>query len=353
MVRSILCTSVLVVFSSTWLRADFSMEQTSQITGGMLAGMMKMAGAFTRQAREPMHTTVAVKGDRMVHLSAQRAQIIDLGKETITSVDFQRKTYSVMTFAQMKQALADLSARMRGNKQDGADVKFKVSVNPTGQTKQIAGVDTRETILKIEMEGSDPNTGQTGTMTMTSDMWLVPKVAGYEEVTNFHRRMAQKLDWAPGGGMMMAHPDIAKAMSELYKQSGSLDGIPVYQIVKMGAAGAGAAPPAGTQAPPPQQAGAQDNPPSAESALGAALGGKLGRFGGLGRKKKQDAPPADQASSAPASEPATAPQGDASGALMEMTMEASGFSSAAVDSARFDVPDGFKQVEPEMLKHSR
>ena len=34
--------------------------------------------------------------------------------------------------------------------------------------------------------------------------------------------------------------------------------------------------------------------------------------------------------------------------LMELTTEASGFSTADVDASKFEVPAGFKQVEPEM-----
>ena len=53
---------------------DFSYEQTAKLTGGMLAGMMKFAGVFSKQAREPMVTTVAVKGDRMLHAGAHQAK---------------------------------------------------------------------------------------------------------------------------------------------------------------------------------------------------------------------------------------------------------------------------------------
>jgi hypothetical protein len=34
-----------------------------------------------------------------------------------------------------------------------------------------------------------------------------------------------------------------------------------------------------------------------------------------------------------------------------MTIEMSGFSAAAVDSSKFEVPAGFKQVEPEAARH--
>ncbi len=351
MFPAIIRTSGILVLTAAGLLADFSMEQTSQVTGGMMAGAMKLVGVFSRQAREPMHATVAVKGDRMVHLSPTHAQIVDLSKETITNVDFQHKTYSVMTFEQMKQALDDLAERMHQSKEQGADMKFKVSVNPTGQTKQIDGFEAKETILKVEVEGTDAKSGQTGAMTMTSEIWLAPKVAGYGEITDFYKRMGQKLDWTPGGNMWMARPDIAKSLGELYKQAGNLDGMPVYQVIKMGAEGTGAQASGGSQSAPPPKTESQASKPSSESVLGAALGGKLGRFGGFGHKKKQDTPPADQAA-APA-QPASAPQGDASAALLEMTIQASNFSSASVDSAKFEIPAGFKQVEAEMLKHTR
>jgi hypothetical protein len=346
-------TFLVLVFPASALLADFSMEQTSQITGGAVAGMMKVAGVFSRQAREPIHTTVAVQGDRMVHLSQDHAQIIDLGKETITRVDFQKKTYSVMTFAQMKQMLDQMSQKMREKQGEGADVQFKVSVNATGQTKQIGGFDAKETILKMEMEGTDQKSGQTGAMTVISDMWLAPRVAGYQEVVDFQKRMAQKLNWTPGGNMFMARPDMAKAMAELYKQSGSLEGIPVYQVVKMGVSGnaasganAGAAPPPSN---PPQQ---QAEKPSVGSAVGSALGGRFGRFGGFGKKKKAEPQEQTASSEQPQSAPAQ-PQGDVSGALLEMTMETTNFSSAPVDSAKFEVPAGYKQIEPDERRMAR
>src|ERR1700704_952159 len=85
------------------LLADFSYDQTTKMTGGAMMGMMKIAGAFSKQVREPVQTTVLVKGNHMAHSSKDHAQIIDLDSETITEVNFQKKQYSVMTFAEMTQ----------------------------------------------------------------------------------------------------------------------------------------------------------------------------------------------------------------------------------------------------------
>ena len=70
------------------LLADFSYEQSTKITGGAMMSMMRFAGAFSKQAREPIQGTVSVKGNKMVHTSKDRADIIDLDSETMTAIDF-------------------------------------------------------------------------------------------------------------------------------------------------------------------------------------------------------------------------------------------------------------------------
>ena len=70
--RKCFSTALVLVLAAGSAQADFSYEQTSKITGGMMAGMMKFAGAFSKQAREPMRSTVTIKGDRMTTTSANR-----------------------------------------------------------------------------------------------------------------------------------------------------------------------------------------------------------------------------------------------------------------------------------------
>jgi hypothetical protein len=334
MLRPLLrCISVAAI-AAGMLLADFSYEQTSKITGGMVASMMKVAGAFSKQAREPIRDTVAVKGDRMWHGNDMRGQIVDLGKETITTIDFQKKTWSVMTFAEMAQALDDMSKKMKQNQ--NAEVRFKVSANATGQTRQIAGVEAKEMLLKMEMEGTDQQSGQAGGMVITTNIWMAPKAAGYDEVREFHRRMAEKLNWTPGASMVgMGQPDVAKGMAEVYKEAAKLDGMPVFQETKMTGQGQPTSPPASQ---PDGQAQAQPAP-SASSAIGGALAGRFG----LGRKKQDNSGQSAPAGTSGA--PASAP-----GSLLEMTTEMSNFSATPVDSSRFEVPAGFKQKESDLRR---
>jgi hypothetical protein len=200
--------------------------------------------------------------------------------------------------------------------------------------------------MEMEMEATDKDSGQSqkGGMTVTTDMWIARGVPGYGEVRDFHKRMAEKINWNPGGNMFMSDPKVSQGMAEVYKEVAKLDGMPVQQNISMGMAGQpgaaeGGAAPAQQQQSQPQ---AQQQPapqPSVGGALGSALGGRFG----LGRKKPTD----QQASSdnPPASGGQASSGSGAPGSLLEMTTELSTFSSNAVDPSLFEVPAGFKKVE--------
>src|SRR4051794_34164715 len=109
--RIITVAGLMGVAASTML-ADFTYQETTKITGGALVSAMKVAGVFSKQARqigEPTQSTVSVKGDRLVHRSKIHASVIDLASQTITSIDLEKKTYSVITFEEMKQALEQMA----------------------------------------------------------------------------------------------------------------------------------------------------------------------------------------------------------------------------------------------------
>src|ERR1700734_3920325 len=106
--------------ASASLHADFTYTETTQITGGSMVAMMKMAGTFSKQARqagEPIVSTVAIKGNRMAHINPDHTEIIDLDAETITNIDTLKKQYTVMTFEQMRQQIAAAAAKMKEEQQ--------------------------------------------------------------------------------------------------------------------------------------------------------------------------------------------------------------------------------------------
>jgi hypothetical protein len=350
--------------------ADFQYQETTQITGGSVLGLMKMAGRFSGQARqagEPIVSTVYVQGNRMAHINAQNIEIIDLDKGTITSVDLQKHTYTEMTFEQMRQQMEQAAAQMKEKQAEqkpstpaqqqpsNVDLKFTVNVRNTGAAKQVSGLNTSESILTMQMEGTDKTNGQKGAFAITNDMWLAPDIPGYDELRDFNKKMAVKMgDMFTGSGMSSSlaamQPGMAQGMSDMVKEVSKLKGIPIQQIMRMGATANGEPLPAASEAPLPPSSSGPEMPSagdvakdSAASAIASKLGG-FGGFGGFGHKKKQAPPPDDSADAQ------TAQQSQTASVLMESTTELTSFSSSPIDGGKFSVPAGFQQIQPRQMK---
>jgi hypothetical protein len=348
----------VLVAASASLHADFTYTETMQITGGSMLGLMKMAGAFSKQARQagdPIVSTVAIKGNRMAHINPTSTEIIDLDAETITTIDTLKRQYTVVTFEQMKQQIAAAAARMKEQQQktqattpqqpSTTDVKFQIHVRNTEQAKEVSGLRTKESILTMNMDATDKSSGQTGSMAITNDMWLAPEIPGYDEVKEFYRKFAMKMGTvfssAINPAMLAQYQGASKGMAEMAEEMSKLKGTPVLQVMRMGMTTDGTPLPAASEAPlPPPPAGPVM--PSAgdvaKQSASSAISSKLGGFGlgGFG-KKKADPPPPDPAPAAAATQPT-------SSVLMETNTQMGNF-SRTVNDANFAIPAGFKLVQ--------
>jgi hypothetical protein len=349
MFRRIFVAGCGVLLTGSLALADFTYEQTSKITGGAIMSMVKVMGAFSKQMREPMKSTTIVQGDRMATVSQQGTHVIDLSKETLTEINHQKKQYSVVTFAEFVEALKNLDSKIKGEKGDEyTEINIKAKVETPGDTRDVNGITAKHAILKMEFEGTNKEGQKAVFMSMISDMWMAPEMAGYAEVKNFQQRMAQKLNWTPNSGMLSAMaPGSSKGMAEMVKEMSKLEGVPVLQVVKM-TFGTPEQAEAMAKAQQEQKAQQQQEPQETNvqvekpTSVRGALGGLGGRLGGFGRRKAEQRQQEQQAAS---------DQGSGSpGSLMEMTVEASGFSQAAADSSKLEVPAGYKQVESETVK---
>jgi hypothetical protein len=235
--------------------ADFSYQESVKITGGM---MMRMQGGT---APAPQESASYVKGNRMARLGPDRGQITDLDKETVTNLNFKNKTYSVMTFAQMKAMLARVSPN--AGKPDAAGA-VDVQSHETGKTRVIGGVTAKEMLVTVKVSGSE----------IDSDVWMAPMIAGYDEVRQFHTRMAQKMGSAGVPGMQRSVEEAVKLLTKY-------NGVPVLQTSSI-------------------------------------INGEMPA--GAGTK----------------------------GPMIETSTELRGFSSAAVDASKFEVPAGFQKIDQNM-----
>lgn len=382
----------LVLLMPVAALADFQYQETTQITGGSLLRMMKMLGHFSRSAgdiQKPIVSNVYVQGNRMARIDPDTIQIIDLDKQTITTAYMDKQVYTVMTFDQMRQQveqaaekMKEAQAQQKANPQaqqpDNVDMQFKVNVRNTGATKQISGLSTNEAILTLQLIGTDKTNGQQGAFAITSDMWLTPEIPGYQELRDFQVKMAKELgnifnDSGIPASMSAMYPSMKQGMSEMAKEGEKLKGIPVYQVIRMGATANGDPLPAASEAPLPADSGPQmpsagdmaaqsannvtnQATSNATSKLADKMGGfggsalsgftsGLGGFGGFGHKKKKAAPPPQEDTA----------QADADAAktatvLIESQSTMDGFSSAPIGADKFSVPAGFRQVDYQEMK---
>jgi hypothetical protein len=377
--------------------ADASYQQTSQITGGSLVQTVQSASFLSSKIRDltaPNNSLTMVHGNQKAVVNRDSSEIVDLDKETITRIDTAKKTYSVMTFAQMRQAMAGMQdkiaqaqAQAKAQQQQAQAAQpasnlktsFEVEVKNTGVTKDVNGLSAQEQLVTMKMHVTDPNgpgteAQNTITYVVTTDMWITPDPPEIQEVRDFDMRMGQKMmqgvdiskfavkpqdTGAALGPLLGSKPGAADAMVQMGKEMAKIKGTRVMVVTRMGGEGGQpAAASAGSQAAgssavgDASQAAGQAAVSSTQGAasstaneavaehtgsgvgggiLGSAAGAFSGKLvGGLFSHK----------STAPAATPAA--QGGA--VLMEQTTQMSNFSHETIPPSAFEVPAGFKLV---------
>lgn len=316
--------------------ADFQYTETSKITGGSAAGAMKVAGVFSKGAREATHgtiSTISLKGHRMRREdSLGMVEIIDLDGRRIMHIDSKKKTYSVMTFdemrAQMEQArrkAAEQQAKHGKGQPSQVKIVPKVKISAGTGAKTLLDYSCRQMKVRVDMEiqSDDPQAkGQTANTWVNSDSWIAP-VKGYDELKRFYLQMAKELDWVPGA-VLGANPQVTPAMVEYRKSTASLNGMPLLSNVSVGMAGQPGA------AQPSSQDGQKQ---SGGNPITHGIGGLFGK------KKKSDLEQNDSGKSGASSSSSTG------NSLLDTTIEVTSVSTKPVDAALFAIPQGYKQVQ--------
>jgi hypothetical protein len=345
--------------------ADFKYTDTSQITGGALMGMANFAAKFSKDSRaamQPVTTTHFIKANRMrTESSDGTVQIIDLDGRRIISVDNLKKTYSVMTFDEMKAAMEkaqqDAQQKMAQEKKTDPQaqnaqlqVTPKITVLPGTGTRVLLGQNTTETKIKMDMNMQATGNGQPGaqpastsgqpnnvTITMTMDTFVAPTVPGYQEIGEFYKKMAKEVNWVPPSNIHI-DPRMSQGMSELQKNSDALKGLPLLSYISMGI------PPQANGDQSTAQNSRNNSNSSSSSDSSAPTSGSDAVVKGLGslfgKKKQQQQSSSAQSPNAPPPNPNPDPN-----ALMEMTTQVTSFSDSALDATLFDVPAGYAQVQ--------
>ncbi len=351
-------------------RADFKYSETTQVTGGALKSMQKVAGIFSKQAREankPVVTSRYVKGDRMRSDNSDGTiQIIDLPGRRFITIDTMKNSYYIMTFDDMKAAMENAQAQMQQQQQKvqqdpnaknaQANVNAQFHVLPGSGSREIMGQDTHE--VKVEMDitftaqqqadaaQQQPGGQASGTMQTTMDTFVAPSVRGYDEFAQFYLRMAKEINWTPPTNIHI-DPRTTQGLGELEKNSAELKGFPMLKYITMTMV---ATNPDGTPVTPPpsdasQNTSSSNNSSSNNSSSNTSITNPSDEIAkGLGglfnRKKKQDDAAAQNDPNAAPPPPSTP------GSLIEMTEQVTSYSTDSLDSSLFEIPAAYNLVQP-------
>jgi hypothetical protein len=375
--------------------ADASYQSTTQITGGTLIDTVKSVsflGKSMSNMLAPTSTITMVHVNQKAVVSKDSTEIIDLDKETITRIDNVKKTYTVTTFAQMRQAMADMPKQMQQAQakmqqaqaqQPKTDIKmsFDATVKNTGVTKEVNGLMAQEQVITVTMKMTDPSAPTTDgpnaiSYVVTTDAWIAPDPPEIKEIQDFDARMGKKMmegvdmkafaeqmqaNGNAGMAMMLGgKPGASDAMAQMGKEMAKLHGTRVLEVTSMGGMGTGMAAPttaAGAPpAPPPPSGGSVVGQVATDTASQTASGesSKLGVFGSAlsnsafsaFRKKKAAPAPAPAATPASATTPAAGaqPAQPVNAVLMSTTTQKTNFSEEPIPFSVFQVPAGFKNV---------
>jgi hypothetical protein len=286
-------TCVLFVALAVGLtaRADFSYTQTTKSAGGMMA------------AAAPIVTKTYLKGQKMKIDSGDSIMIMDFDAQTLTHINTAQKTYTVSKFSELGETMS----------KSGMDIN--IDLKETGQRKTINGFNATEMVMTMEMD--NPQARQQGMkMKMEMDIWVSPDVPGAGELRAFYQRNAGKFPW---GAMMGAggrgNASMQKALADLRRKMAEVKGVPVLQVMKMGAAGNEAQ--MAQMQKGMEQARAQLEEMKKQGKLSPQMEEQLKRMTGA----------------------------SPGGSMFETTMESSNFSSSSIPDSVFAVPAGYQQTE--------
>ena len=166
----------------------------------------------------------------------------------------------------------------------------------------------------------DSPAAQMGKIQMEMDMWLSSDPPGMKELRAFYQKNMSRFPWAAMSGAT-GNASMQAAMAEIQRKIAEMSGVNVMSVVRIKAAGGGAAP-----------AMPQMTPEQMEQ-MKAAIA-RLQAQGGPGAAQAQQAMARMQAMQSGA--------GAGSGPLMEMTMESTDFLTSSIPDSVFAIPAGYQ-----------
>lgn len=301
-------------------------------------GTTKYSGKFSSLLPKPKEAT----------------SITRLDKELIWTVDHDKKTYTELTFEQMRKMMESMSGLLQLNpaKTDSLRKAMEklgstVDVNKTGEKKNISGLECERVIVTLVGEIKDTIRNVTDTTWVKNDVWTVPINKVPAELSNFDAKMAEKMGFAQGGPMAGLLNQYADAMKRLQDKLKELNGYPLastFSIVTTTHAQEKAKAEAKTEEPGEEQTAEEEEETSIteQKDVKSALGGLFKKKAQKEAKKREEEKEKEKQAKAQAQMgPKT---------VIGVTTETQRIETSGIDPSLFEIPAGYKKVETPALQ---
>jgi hypothetical protein len=265
--------------------ADFSYSMTSK-TSGAISSAPQSSKYYYKVTKSRVDTG---------HMSI----ITDFDAQTITSIDNNKKTYSVMKFSDLEQMAHNL---------EGSEIT--VDVKETGQRRKIGEYAAKQTIMTMDVDppqGAPPGAPK---MQVEMEFWTSEYAPGATEMLSFNERNLAKYPFTT----LANNPGLQKPMLELQRHMAKLRGTTLLQIMRMRPA----------MGPPPKVEMTEE----LKNALKE-----------LEQLRAQNPELAERLSKNMPGAPRKP------GAIFETTMEAGEFSNKPIPDSMFAIPEGYANTE--------
>lgn len=356
----VLALALSLVTSPVWGDVTIKRTTTSDGLGGLL--------------RSTTTSTESISGDMMASDSetkmdnklmkmfgggkSRTTTIARLDKEVMWTVDHKDKSYTEMTFAEMRAMLDSLgtmaSSGMAQMVQqqptiDTSEITFsepQFSVNKTGKRETIAGYGCEQVIMTMTTEGTNRKTGETIKLEVTTDMMMAKNVPGSDEIIEFSKRLAGAMGFEMDKGSASSMTKMLEMYGidadRLAEESKKMDGFAMKTVMSFSMGGdAMAQAQAQSEANKANSEGEESaeegggTPTDASGIAAKALGGLFGKKD----KKKDDEKKDNGVADAPP------------GALLWMTSTVTGIESGAAPAETYEVPASYKLKKSPMQKN--
>ena len=240
-----LVVAALAASTASVAYADVKTQERTQVKfEGMLGRMMGMFGG--KAMKDGLVSSIAIKGDRELSVTEDTGEIVDLREEKVYHLDLKKKTYTVVTFEEMRRQLREAQEKARQQakeakpeaeqkKADEPQMEVEFDLKETGQKKSILGYDCREVVMTVTTHEKGKKLEESGGLVMATHLWLAPEIPALKERMEFNRRYAQKVygelispeTMQQMAAAMAMYPGMKDAITRMNKESVNMSGTPL------------------------------------------------------------------------------------------------------------------------------